>query len=164
MLCELDLCPRGAYSVLVGDEASAGASTRMLLQEAHRQSKRAGGQHTRDPYQTVGHGQHPRHHAVHGGDRGFLRGQDRAPGSEDEDEVSGRVLWRRQGSGRRGRRLTDIENFQFSVSLNGGPEEEGGEVTTGSQQAAAFVNSVADPVSEGCDDSHIPIYIPACLW
>lgn len=50
---------------------------------------------------------------------------------------------------RRRRHLADVGKLEFRLPSEGGTEGEDGEATTGSQQAAAFANSVADKVSEG---------------
>ena len=124
VVCELDKCPGGLESVLVGDEAAAQSSRRVLLLR---------------PVPTARHGEPlaVRHRAVLDGDGALLRGRDqtRQPGGEDG------VL----GQSRR-RRLADVEDVDFSVPAEGGTVGEDGEVTTGSQQAAAFVNSIADMV------------------
>ena len=149
MICELDPCTGGTKSVLVGDEAATQASTRMLLLRPQPPDKGSvSGQRGRDPYQTIGHGEQLRRRAVHGEDGGFLRGQEPTPQSEDETEVPGRMRLRRRESGLRRRRLGDIEDVEFLVPLEGGIEGGDGEVMTESQQAAAFVNNMADMVRE----------------
>lgn len=68
------------------------------------------------------------------------------------------MLWRRrERPEHRRRRLADIEEVEFSVPSEGGIEGEGGEVMTGSQQAAAFVNNMVDPVSDGWDS--VPVMV-----
>ena len=142
-MCELDTCPGGPESILVGDEAAASAATRMLLLRPHPQGEGVvSGQRRRDPYQMMEHGEQLQRHAVHGKNGGFLRGPEPPPQSEDEDEVPGRMRLQRRGSARWRRRLTDITDVEFLVPLEGGVEG----LLTGSQQAAAFVNNMADMV------------------
>ena len=140
MVCELDKCPGGLESVLVGDEAAAQLSgRRMLFLRGHPQ-RQSVGERGEGPHQTV-----------RDGAESVLRGQDRVRRSEDGNGVAGGKLWQQAGSERRRRRLPDIEDIGFSIPSDGGTEGEDGEVMTGSQQAAAFVNSMADPVSDGWD-------------
>lgn len=127
--------------MLVGAAVAAQQSSgRMLLLSAHpqRQSASRGG---RDPNQMVRHEENPQqHHPVRGGDAGLSRGQSRPRQSADGGGTS-----RTQESGRRRRRLTDLEDVEFLVRSEG----EGGEAITESQQAAAFMNNMANPVSDG---------------
>lgn len=127
--------------MLVGDEAAPeAASTRMLLFMAHPESK-SPSQHGRDHTQTVGHDKQLQHREMRDGDGGgSLRGQNRTRQSRGKEGGAGRrtPLLRR--------RLADVENVAFLVPSEGG---EDGDAMTGSRQAAAFVNNVADPVSEG---------------
>lgn len=152
VVCELDPCPGGQESVLVGAGAAATVqSGRLLLLNTHPQGQ-SGSQRGEAALQTVRHGDQLGHRAVRDGGGGFLRGQDRARHSRDKEGDTGGMLWwhgEGAGAGRRRRRLADIEEVEFSVPSEGGIEREDGVVMTESQHAAAFVNNVADPVSEG---------------
>lgn len=117
---------------------------RKLLLRAHPRSQSV---------QTVRHGGQPPYSSAkkRGGDSALPRGPGRKRQSGGEEEVSGRMSWRRQDEpGHWRRRLADIEGVAFLVPLSGGGTagEDGG-VATESQQAATFVNNVADAVSGG---------------
>ena len=150
MVCELDTCPRGEESVLVGAAALVEATGRVLLETTPLQSQSASWGRW-DPNQAVPREQGLQHHAVRDGGGALLRGrsQDRPRQPGDEDGVSGRGVWQRRESGRRRRRLASLQDVEFLVPSEGGTEGEDGEVMTESQQAAAFVNNMADSVSEG---------------
>ena len=134
----------------VGDEAATQSyGSTLPLSSAHGQSKIVR-QRSRDHIQTVRHGERLQNRALRDGrGGGFLRRQDSARQFRDEDGVSGRMPWRALGPERRRRRLGDIEDIPFSAPTEGDLKGEDGEVVTGSQQAAAFVNNMADLVSEG---------------
>lgn len=153
MVCELDPCPWGAESVLVGEEVAPQPSGRMLLFRTQPPSQSVG-QRDRDQHQTARHEEHLPHRATRDGDIALLRGHGRTRQSRDEEEgTSDRMSRRRQGPRHRRRRLMDIEGLAFTVPSEGGTEGDDGRVMTESQQAAAFVNNMADPVSEGRDSN-----------
>lgn len=149
-MCGLDPCSAGFESILVGDEAVAQLSGRMLLLITNSQSQsvsqRGEGAHQTGRRQ----GEQKGHRGLRDGGGDPSRGRNQARDSRDDEEWgSGRMLRRRGGAGRRRRRLADVEDIAFLVPSEGGTEGEDGEATTESQQAAAFVNNMADPVSDG---------------
>lgn len=149
VVCELDPCPGGLESVLVGDEAAAQLAGRMLLLRDYPQSESISSQRGRNTHQTARQGERPPKRAARDGDGGAsLRGRGRARRSGDEEAGAGGMLWQGQGAGRPRRRLADIEEVEFSVPSEGGSEGGDGEAATESQQAAALFNNVADSVSE----------------
>eukprot|EP00903_Cladosiphon_okamuranus_P017296 g15937.t2 len=135
VVCELDPCPGGPESVLVGDEAAAVQSSRVRIVKD-------------TPGQTARRGERRRPRALRDGDVGSLRGRRRGPQSEINEEGDTGGVGRQgqgQGDGLLRRRLANIEEVDFSVPSEGGVEGEDGEAMTESQQAAAFINNLADP-------------------
>lgn len=138
VVCELYSCPAGLESVVVGDEDSTRASSgrTLLLGAHHLQRQRRVRQSDDDP-----------HWAVRGRNGESQRGQDRAPRSGGGNRGSDWVPGLQKGPGGRRRRLTSIEDVVFLMPYESGAEGEDGQVMTESQQAAAFVNNMANPVS-----------------
>ena len=148
-MCGLDPCSAGFESILVGDEAVAQLSGRMLLLITNSQSQSVS-QRGEGAHQTGRQGEQKGHRGLRYGGGAPSRDRNRTRNSRDDEEWgSGRMLRRRGGAGRRRRRLADVEDVEFLLPSEGGPEGEDGEATTESQQAAAFVNNMADPVSDG---------------
>lgn len=139
MVCSLGPCPHGDDSVVVEAEVTAiqGAASRMLAAVGEGAKHSQSQSHQQQGMLRRLRNRAPPHRQ--------LEADAAATSSRDPTTAWPGLL---QERGRRRRRLGDIDAVEFKVPTGEGTEGDDGKVLTDSQQAAAFINNVADPVRQ----------------